>query len=174
MADKIHEVRKNGSIYFLLNALLGAYDRRTDVMAKGDADPAASPQFDAIIDMLRSAAAVPAELGLVKAELSIIHGLLASPESEPSTQLLTAINNLTRKVDTMSSNVDRIEKETAEILEDVEVVRGAVEGLKAVVTDLKAQLAQGQVDQARLDAAATSLEKIDDNLDAITAPESPA
>ena len=89
-----------------------------------------------------------------------------------NTEVLTAINNLNRKVDTMSSNIDRIEKETADLAEDVTAVRTAVEGLKTLVADLKSQVAQGQIDQARLDAAATSLEKIDDDLDAITAPSS--
>lgn len=34
MSDTIHEVRKQGNIYFLLNAFLGAYNRRTDVMER--------------------------------------------------------------------------------------------------------------------------------------------
>lgn len=85
--------------------------------------------------------------------------------------VLKALNNLNGKVDTMSSNIDRIEKEVAEIGADVTVVRDAVGGLKTVIADLKEQVAKGQVDQTRLDAAAASLEKIDDDLDAITAPE---
>lgn len=34
MSDKIHEIRKQGNIFFLLNAFLGAYNRRTDVMER--------------------------------------------------------------------------------------------------------------------------------------------
>lgn len=34
MGDKIHEVRKAGNLYFLLNAFIGAYNRRTDVMER--------------------------------------------------------------------------------------------------------------------------------------------
>lgn len=30
----IHEVEKAGNLYFLLNAFLGAYNRRTDVMER--------------------------------------------------------------------------------------------------------------------------------------------
>ena len=30
----IHEVEKTGNLYFLLNALIGAYNRRTDVMER--------------------------------------------------------------------------------------------------------------------------------------------
>jgi len=34
MTDKIHEIRKAGNLYFLLNSFLGAYNRRTDVMER--------------------------------------------------------------------------------------------------------------------------------------------
>lgn len=95
-------------------------------------------------------------------------------------EVLTAINNLSRKVDIMSSNIDRIEKEAADAAENVGLVRTALEtmsttvtDLKAMVADLQAQVAQGQVDQARLDAAASTLEKADDDLDALVLPPAP-
>lgn len=90
-----------------------------------------------------------------------------------NSQVLNAINNLDRKVDEMSTNIDRIEKEAADLAEDVPVIKQALEDLKTLVSDLKSQVAQGQLDQARLDAAAAALEKVDDDLDAITAPEAP-
>jgi hypothetical protein len=34
MNDSIHEIRKGGNLYFLLNAFIGAYNRRTDVMER--------------------------------------------------------------------------------------------------------------------------------------------
>jgi len=117
------EISKSGNLYFLLNALIGAYNRRTDVLARDGAD---------------------------------------------GSEVLTAINNLSRKVDTMSSNIDRIEKEAADLAEDVTIIKAAQGELKALVADLKAQVAQGQIDQARLDAAATKLEQVDDDLDALT------
>ena len=130
MSDKIHDIRKAGNFYYLLNAFLGAYNRRTDAWTRGD-----------------------------------------------NSQVLEAINNLTRKVDTMSSNIDRIEKEAADLTEDVGLVRTAVEGLKGTiltlqttVDDLKNQVAQGQLDQARLDTAAATLEKADQDLDALVLP----
>lgn len=129
MADKIHEIRKAGNLYFLVNPLIGAYNRRTDVLAKlngGD-----------------------------------------------NSQILIAINNLDRKVDKMSSNIDRIEKEAADLAEDVPVIKQALEDLKTLVSDLKSQVAQSQLDQARLDVAAATLEKVDDDLDALTAPVAP-
>lgn len=34
MGDTIHEIRKTGNLYFLINAFIGAYNRRTDVMER--------------------------------------------------------------------------------------------------------------------------------------------
>lgn len=34
MGDSIHEIRKSGNLYFLINAFIGAYNRRTDVMER--------------------------------------------------------------------------------------------------------------------------------------------
>lgn len=133
MTDQIHEIRKNGNLYFLLNAFIGAYNRRTDAMGTGGNEA-----------------------------------------------VLTAINNLSRKVDQMSSNLDRIEKEAADAAENVGLIRTAVEDLRAASADMKAeiaslkeQVAQGQLDQARLDAAAATFEKADDDIDAIVLPAAP-
>lgn len=94
--------------------------------------------------------------------------------------ILTAINKLDGKVNTMSSNIDRIEKEAADAAENVALVRTALETLnttvtelKGVVADLQQQVAQGQLDQARLEAAATKLEKADDDIDALVLPPPP-
>lgn len=94
--------------------------------------------------------------------------------------VLTAINNLDRKVTTMSSNIDRIEKEAADAAENVGLVRTAIEelktiseGMKAEIVTLKEQVAQGQLDQARLDAAAAVFEKADDDMDALILPPAP-
>lgn len=95
--------------------------------------------------------------------------------------VLQAIYQLSGKVDVMSSNIDRIEKEAADAAENVGLVRAAIEDLKAASTAmqaeiaaLKEQVAQGQLDQARLDAAATVFEKVDDDIDAIVMPGTPA
>lgn len=95
------------------------------------------------------------EIGLIGSRLETIHGL---------------IFELKGTLETMSSNIDRIEKEAADAAENVGLVRTAVEGLKALVADLTAQVAQGQLDQARLDAAAATLEKADEDIDAIVLP----
>src|SRR6185436_15871645 len=67
------DMDKRGNLYQLLNNFISAYNHRTTVMVG-----TSSPKLDAIIDMLRSGASVPAELALVKEELSIIHGLIQS------------------------------------------------------------------------------------------------
>lgn len=113
------------------------------------------------------------EGGTLDKRLREITAALNGPNSNNS-EVLTAINNLDRKVSTMSSNIDRIEKEAADLAEDVTAVRTAVDDLRTLVTDLQAQVAQGQLDQARLDAAAAALEKVDDDLDAITGTTPPA
>lgn len=114
--------------------------------------------------------------------LRLIADALKSPGggTGDNTEVLTAINNLSRKVDVMSSNIDRIEKEAADAAENVGLIRTAVEDLraasdamKAEIADLKAQVAQGQLDQARLDAAAATFEKADDDIDAIVLPGTP-
>lgn|SRR6185369_10954760 len=75
---QIHEIPKEGSLYFLLNSLLGAYNRRTDVMAKQPiGDTSISQKLDAIIEMQRNQASVPDDLALAKEELSLIHVLVA-------------------------------------------------------------------------------------------------
>lgn len=112
--------------------------------------------------------------------LRLIADALKSHGSGNNLEVLTAINNLDRKVDTMSSNIDRIEKEAADAAENVGLVRTAldtlnttVSELKIVVADLQSQVAQGQVDQARLDAAAAKLEQADVDLDALVLPPTP-
>lgn len=133
----IHDIEETSKLYFLLNAFIGAYNRRTDALAKGS-------------------------------------------NGGNNSDVLTAINKLDRKVDTMSSNIDRIEKEAADAAENVNLVRTAIEDLKTIteamkteIADLKQQVAQGQVDQARLDAAAATFEKADDDLDALILPPAP-
>lgn len=106
---------------------------------------------------------------------------IAERSTSDNSEVLTLLNILTRKVDTMSSNIDRIEKEAADAAENVGLVRTALEtlnttvtDLKGVVADLQAQVEKGQVDQARLDAAASTLEKADEDLDALVLPPTPA
>lgn len=115
------------------------------------------------------------------AALQIDRLIKAIEDSVQLSQVLIAINNLDRKVDKMSSNLDRIEKEAADAAENVGLIRTAVEELNAASTAmkdeivaLKEQVAKGQLDQARLDAAAAVFEKADEDIDAIVLPPTPA
>lgn len=106
--------------------------------------------------------------------------LAANSGGGDNSEVLTAINNLDRKVTTMSSNIDRIEKEAADAAENVGLVRTAIEELKTIstnmqteITALKEQVAQGQIDQARLEAAAATFEKADEDMDALVLPSTP-
>lgn len=123
---------------------------------------------------------VPFETNLDKVLRLLVEALKGSDGSGNNSEVLTVINNLDRKVDIMSSNIDRIEKEAADAAENVGLVRVAVEDLKAVqaamkdeIAALKEQVAQGQLDQARLDAAAAIFEKADEDTDAIVLPTPP-
>lgn len=142
---------------------------------------ATKQEFGIVNEKLDGMAQQFANLMLMKEEVSIIHKLVADSAGGADGSVLTAIENLNGKVDTMSSNIDRIEKEAADAAENVGLVRTAIEDLKAAsdamkaeIADLKAQVAQGQLDQARLDAAAATFEKADDDIDAIVLPGTPA
>lgn len=115
------------------------------------------------------------------AALQIDRLIKAIEDGVQLSQVLIAINNLDRKVDKMSSNLDRIEKEAADAAENVGLIRTAVEELNAASTAmkdeiaaLKEQVAKGQLDQARLDAAAAVFEKADEDIDAIVLSPTPA
>ncbi len=126
---------------------------------------------------------IPSEAGLFKLLTRFLEAYSKRTEQwsqSDNSQVLEAINNLSGKVDTMSSNIDRLEKEAADAAENVGLVRTAIEDLKAAsdamkteITALKEQVAQGQIDQARLDAATSVFEKADDDIDAIVLPGAP-
>jgi len=81
---QIFEIPKEGTLQLLLNALLGAYNRRTDILAKTPiGETSIAQKLDAIIEMLRAQANVAADLALAKAELSIIHGLVVDLSADP-------------------------------------------------------------------------------------------
>ena len=143
----VHEVYDESNLDALLGGFVGAINRLADAIAKP---------------------------GTSLAEA------LTRGGSGNNAEVLTAINNLSRKVDTMSSNIDRIEKEAADMAENVGLIRTAVETLNATseamkteIASLKDQVAQGQLDQARLDAAASVFEKADDDIDAIVLSPAP-
>lgn len=62
-------------------------------------------KLDAIIDMLQSQAGVAAELALVKAELGIIHGLIADLSSTDPEQLKQLTEQLKQSTDALDATV---------------------------------------------------------------------
>lgn len=144
-------------------------------------------QYDALHLRLRS---IADRLGPESNELNLhqvlthlettLNRLATTMSGGDNSQVLTSINNLSRKVDVMSSNIDRIEKEAADAAENVGLVRTAIEELKSAsaamqeeIASLKDQVVKGQLDQARLDAAAAMFEKADEDIDAIVLPGTP-
>ena len=86
---------------------------------------------------------------------------------------LSTLRHIKEKLHIMSSNLDRIEAAAAKLAEDVGNVLRAIDALKAIVADLQAQVAAGQLDQARLAEAAAKLEGVDSDLDAIAPDAAP-
>lgn len=66
----VQEVEKQGNIYFLLNALIGAYNRRTDVLANGSN----TSELESKIDRLS------VEIATVKAQLELILESIDKPK----------------------------------------------------------------------------------------------
>lgn len=99
-----------------------------------------SEKLDAIIDMLSSAAGVPATLGFVKEELSLIHGLVANgPE---------AINNLTGKVEEFMSTQE----------ERLRGVKVKLDAIQAGVDKIQEQLAALKVSNPELEDEISAIE----------------
>jgi predicted nuclease with TOPRIM domain len=138
----------------LIGGLVGAINRLAGAFAK--------PGDSLAMALRESSNGQFPDVEFMKQRLELIHGL---------------VFELNGKVNSMSSNLDRIEKEAADAAENVGLIRTAVENLKsasaamqAEIASLREQVAQGQLDQARLDAAAATFEKADDDVDAIVLP----
>ena len=149
MSDHLyHAIEEKSSLFKLLNNWLIAYRARTEAWQGSGEGAPANP-----------------DIALIKQELSLVHGM---------------IFDLTGKVDSMSTNIDKIEKAAAALAEDVGLVKTAVtdlrtasDAMKAEIASLKEQIAQGALDQTRLDAAAATLTKVDEDLDAVVLPPAP-
>jgi hypothetical protein len=69
----VQEIEKQGNVYFLLNAFIGAYNRRTDVLAKGTGGDV-STKLDEILEAVRGVQ-LP-DVGFINAKLDLILELL--------------------------------------------------------------------------------------------------
>ena len=129
-------IEKHGSIFNLLQAFLDAYEARTDVLSGGD-----TPNLETIIEMLRSVAGMPAELALIKDELSLVHGLVTSSRVP---ELLTAVNNLTGKVEELMAKQEErlkaIQAALPAIQDGIDKLQAQVEELKSNNPDLEDEL----------------------------------
>lgn len=92
--------------------------------------------------------------------------------SEARRGIVTRQLTIRQEIRAMSNAVDRVEAGTTKLVEDAGNVQRVVADLKTVVSDLQAQIAAGQLDQDRLNAAAAKLEQADTDLDAV-APDVP-
>lgn len=123
MSDKIHEIRKSGNLFFLLNAFLGAYNRRTD--------------------------------------------MLAGAGGGDNSQVLTAINNLDRKVtEFMSTQEQRLQG-----------IQTALSGIAEGINTLQQQVADLKANNPELDDEISAIEgtvkSIADDINGVTTEPSP-
>lgn len=110
---RIHDIPEKGTLQFLLNAFLGAYNRRTDVIAR-QASGGDTQKLDAIlknqttiIDMLSPLGSVPNTLGLMEPRLETIHGLLAdfaSADPEKIKELAATVKAARERLKTSLDN----------------------------------------------------------------------
>lgn len=75
-----HEVAYFVITHELSESTQGLIEQLIEAVKDGDM---ANPKLDAIIQMLQPLASVPADLALVKEELSLVHGLVADLMADP-------------------------------------------------------------------------------------------
>lgn len=125
MSDKIHDIRKAGNFYYLLNALLGAYNRRTDAWAGKSGDSDINAKLDQILEKV-SGVHFP-DLGFIGAKLDLVLNLLEGDGPSKINDLLTAISQLDRKVETfMATQEERLQAiatKIDEVLSDLATLR---------------------------------------------------
>lgn len=81
---KVHEVEKGGNLYFLINALIGAYNRRTDVMHR-ESETIINTQKEILKKMSELSDAVAAignDVGELQAAVQRVLDLLNQPNPD--------------------------------------------------------------------------------------------
>lgn len=107
----IHRIEKEGTLQYLLSAFLGAYNRRTDMMAKPPiGDPSILQKLDtiietqaAILDKLGSITINVADVPFMKEEVGTIHGLVVDLGNEA--ELQKQIDELTAQLNAGTADV---------------------------------------------------------------------
>jgi hypothetical protein len=102
----VQEIEKQGNVYFLLNALIGAYNRRTDVLAKG-AGSDVSAKLNEILEAVQGVQ-LP-DVGFINAKLDLILELL---EGGIQAKVDAAVKELNASSDAEEAAINEQLKET--------------------------------------------------------------
>jgi hypothetical protein len=93
----VQEIEKQGNAYYLLNALIGAYNRRTDVLAKG-AGSDVGTKLDEILEAVRGVQ-LP-DVGFISAKLDLILELLEGDTQQKLDASTAQLKSSTDALDT--------------------------------------------------------------------------
>lgn len=150
----IIEVPRNGNFDVVLRLIAEAL--------KSPGGGTDNTKLEAIINMLRPLADVPAQLGFLKEEISIIHGLLA--EGTENGAVLTAVNNLNGKVDEFMATQE----------ERLRGVKAKLDAIQAGVDKIQEQLATLKANNPELEDEIAAIEEtanaIDTDVNPVVAP----
>lgn len=155
----VQEIEKQGNVYFLLNAFIGAYNRRTDVLAKGTGSDV-SAKLDEILEAVRGVQ-LP-DVGFINAKLDLALELL-----EGDNGVIKTITNLQREVsESMATQEERLR-----------AIQGQMTSIADGVNKLQAQLADLKLNNPELDdeisAIETTAKEIGEDLNPSTPPAEP-
>jgi hypothetical protein len=103
----VQEIEKQGNVYFLLNAFIGAYNRRTDVLAKGTGGSDIGAKLDEILEAVRGVQ-LP-DVGFINAKLDLILELL---EGGIQAKIDAAVKELNASSDAEEAAINEQLKET--------------------------------------------------------------
>lgn len=105
-ADKVHEIKKNGNIYYLINAFIGAYNRRTDTLSGGGDN---SQVLQAINNLSRK-----------------VDEFMATQEER--------LREVKTKLDNIQSGVDRTQEQLAELKRNNPDLDDEISAIEATVS----------------------------------------
>lgn len=134
MSDTIHEVRKGGHLFFLINAFIGAYNRRTDVLAQGG-----NSQFP--------------DLQMMAARLETIHGLVF----DLNRKVDEALMGLKEDHQALTERFDKLDEATQLVADDIAALKQEIaEANERANIDLSPLVSRANDIEARLRGSAGS------------------
>lgn len=123
--DNITEVRKSGNLFFLINSFIGAYNRRTDVLAQASG----GSQFP--------------DLSLMAARLETIHGLVfeldrkvnefMSTQEERLRNVQSALSGIADGINTLQQQVADLKANNPDLDDEISAIEGTV---KTIADDI--------------------------------------